>query len=161
MRAPPVPPTHPEHGMSPCMRLGSSGRAPSGIPNAHAWKSRKHRKYHAFLHASSTLLFDLGRTCEKRPYTLSFGGVPPPPNRGEHHEDQRPASGATGGSTKPENTANTVFFACFDTHLLSRHCRASTVSLIDTRSFGGVQPTRYAPMGEHHEPFIFLRWCRR
>ena len=104
--------------------------------------------------ASSTLLFDLGRTCEKRPYTSSFGGVPPPTGASITCSRPGPRKGPN-ASTKPENTVNTVFFACFDTHLLSGHCRASTVSIVDTRGFGGVsRRPRYAPTSEHHEPFI-------
>ena len=44
---------------------------------------------------------------------------------------------------------------CFDTHLLSGHCRASTVSIIDTQGLGGVsRRPRDAPTGTHYEPFI-------
>ena len=66
----------------------------------------------------------------------------------------RPQEGP-GTSVKPEYTVNTVFFVCFDTHLLSGHCRASTVSIIDTQGLGGVsRRPRDAPTGAHHEPFI-------
>ena len=74
---------------------------------------------------------------------MSISDPPPGPRQGP------------GASINPENTVNTVFFACFDTHLLSGHCRASTVSIIDTRGFGGVsRRPRYAHTAKHHEPFI-------
>ena len=79
-------------------------------------------------------------------------------NRGEHHEHQRPASGATGGpgaSTKPEHRKYRVFRVSRHTPPFLGHCRASTVSIIDTHGFGGVsRRSRCAPTGEHHEPFI-------
>ena len=90
-------------------------------------------------------LFDLGRTCEKRPLPQVLGGYPPPPTEASIMSISDPRLGpreGPGASTKPENTVNTVFFACFDTHLLSGHCRASTVSIIDTRGFGGVSHAR-------------------
>ena len=49
-----------------------------------------------------------------------------------------PRGQGPGTSIKPENTINTAFFVCFDTHLLSGHCRASTVSIIDAQGLGGV-----------------------
>ena len=125
---------------------------------------------HPFCHTPENVKKNVFHLCAPPPPLFTFikgwgilipqvlGGYPPPPTGASimSISDLPPGpQEGPGTSIKPENTVNIVFFVCFDTHLLSGHCRASTVSIIDTQGLGGVsRRPRDAPTGAHHEPFI-------
>ena len=126
-----------------CMRVWAEGRrARLAVSRTHSWKPSVSRRFNSLAedyqkrrHGSDRKLTESGHKVLK--FASSFGGVPPP-NRREHHEHQRPAPGATGGPGHLNKARKhrkyrvfRVFFVCFHTHLLSGHCRASTVSIID------------------------------